>query len=67
MRESTNSGEKTIRILFQHPDPEKNEEHRRTAEENWRIEEEKGKRGFGKSLETITNWLSLAKPPRLTD
>ena len=39
--ESTNSGEKTIRILFQHPDPEKNEEHRRTAEENWRIEEEK--------------------------
>ena len=39
--ESTNSGEKTIRILFQHPDPEKNEENRRTAEENWRIEEEK--------------------------
>ena len=39
--ESTNSGEKTIRILFQHPDPEKNEEQRRADEENWRIEEEK--------------------------
>ena len=38
--ESTNSGEKIIKILYQHLDPEKNEENRRTAEENWRIEEE---------------------------
>ena len=39
--ESTNSGEKTITVVIRHLDPEKDEEHRRTAEENWRIEEEK--------------------------
>ena len=39
--ESTNSDEKTITVVILHLDPEKDEEHRRTAEENWRIEEEK--------------------------
>ena len=32
-----------------------------------RIEEEKRQARLAKSLETITNWLSLAKPLRLTD
>ena len=39
--QSTNGDEKTITVLIRHLDREKDEEQRRTDEENWRIEEEK--------------------------
>ena len=65
--ESTNSGEKTIRILFDTPIRKKTKNKGELMKKIGELKKKKGKRGFGKSMETITNWLSLAKPPRLTD